>query len=529
VTFWAGTKVRLAWAYQQQPRDWYGNHNPTGKKLAHRVAAGHTVQLFRSDSSIAATFTTDDDGEVSGVSFDVQPGDTITAGLERRLDLAAHVNGGNATVLLVVDDPATSPPLFPDGYFHSEKARTQVSFQISAGGEIGATKGPAVVTIDAGKKDDSAGNTVHAAAFHALKYARFTNDAVALLKGDSENLPRQHEFRLRYTSDTVAGADTSEVLAGSGRAALSYTRMAAAKSWFTSPVVVHEYSHAIVAWLGSVLNDQSHFDANSHAVGAMWSRQESEWKYPKGKSSHNEGQVTNAGIALSEGLALLFECLLGYYGRLSDGITTGLKKRPQTPPPGRAGWPQYTYGIWRHDASGSGPYVSLSADSARRVEGAFALAVFGYIMQATGFPGFLIEGGDTTSGSRPPQALFDDWIATLPAGQRTSGPAQLKRMFGWLVTDPISGVLSDVPTSWSGRWPAAPHPAGQPYPAVYDYLEHLKVNDPAGPNGVGPTAEESFLFFFDSCLLPWNLEPVDVHEPTPPSLAPDPPGKDWPS
>ena len=530
LTFWVGTKVRLELAYQQQPRDWYGNHNPNGMLITRRVAAGHAVQLLRAGSAAAGTFVTDDGGEVSGVSFDVQPGDDITAGLLRQLVLDP-VNGGTPAVLLALDDPAApaASRLFADDYFHSEKARVPVSFQISTGGEIGAAKGAAVVTIDAGKTDDHRGNTAQAAAFHALKYARFTHDAVALLKGDSKNLPQLHEFRLRYTTDAAAGADTSESLADSGSPARSYTRMAAAGSWFSSPTVVHEYGHALVVWLGSALNDQMHYDAYEDAMRVIYARLESELHYPTGQGIHNEGQVSNAGVALSEGLALLVECLLGYYPRLSDGTTTTLVKRPQPPAPGRQGWPQFTYAVRHHDASGSLPYVSLSADSGRWVEGVFAVALFRYLMEAAGFPGFLVEQGDTRSGSRAPQALLDDWIATLSPGHRTSAPAQLKRMFAWLVTDPISGVHSDAPTTWSGRWPAPPDPASKPYPAVYDYLEHLKVNDPAGQNGVGPTAEESFLFFFESCLLPWNLEPVDVHEPTPPSLAPDPPSKDWPS
>ena len=116
------------------------------------------------------------------------------------------MNGGTPAVLLALDDPATpaASRLFADDYFHSEKARVPVSFQISTGGEIGAAKGPAVVTIDAGKTDDHRGNTAQAAAFHALKYARFTHDAVALLKGDHKNLPQLHEFRLRYTTDAAA-------------------------------------------------------------------------------------------------------------------------------------------------------------------------------------------------------------------------------------------------------------------------------------------------------------------------------------
>ena len=530
VTFWVGTKVRLAWAYQQQPRNWYGKHNTTGTLTTRRVAAGHAVQLFRSGSAPADTFVTDDHGEVSGVSFDVGPEDDVTAGLLRQLVLDP-VNGGTPTVLLAVDDPATptASRLFVDDHFHSEKARNSGSFKISTGGEIGAAKGPAIVVIDADKTTDSGRNTADAAAFHALKYARFTNDAVTLLKGDSANLPQLHEFRLTYTTDTHAIAYTTETLADQGVAARSYTEMPSAGSWFTSPVVVHEYGHALVAWLGSVLDDQMHYDAYEDATRVIYDRNESESHYPKGKGSHNEGQITNSGVALSEGLAQVFQCLLGCYGRLSDGKTTGLVKRPRPPAPGREGWPQYTYAVWRHDASGDGPYVSLSADSGRWVEGVFAVALFQYITQAAGFPGFLVEKGDTASGSRSPQRLLDDWIATLSPGQRTSGPAQLKRMFAWLVTDPINGVHSDAPATWSGRWPAPPDPASKPYPAVYDYLLHLQANDPAKQNGVGPTAEESFLFFFEGCLVPWNLEPVDVHEPTPPSLASDPPGKDWPS
>jgi len=529
LTFWVGTKVRLAWAYQQQPRDWYANHDPNGTLTKRRVAAGHAVQLFRAGSATSDTFVTDDDGSVSGVSFEVRPGDEVTAGLLRQLVLDP-VNGGTPTILLAVDDPATAPTsrLFADDHFHSEKAGNPVSFQISTGGEIGAAKGPAIVVIDAGKTDDHRGNTAHAAAFHALKYARFTNDAVALLKGDSKNLPQMHEFRLQYTTDAAAGADTSESLAGPGSPALSYTRMAAAGSWFSSPTVVHEYGHALVAWLGSVLNDQVHYDAYEDATRVIWNRLESELHYPTGKGIHNEGGVSNAGVALSEGLALLFECLLGYYSQLSDGTTTTLVKRPQPPAPGRQGWPQFTYAVRHHDASGSRPYMSLSADSGRWVEGVFAVALFRYIKEANGFPGFLVEKGDTRSGSRSPQKLLDDWIATLSPGQRTDALAQLKRMFAWLVIDPISGVHSDVATTWSGRWPAPPDPASKPYPAVYDYLRHLQANDPA-TKGPWLTAEESFLVFFESCLLPWNLEPVDGHEPSPPVLAPDPPSKDWPS
>jgi hypothetical protein len=517
VTFWVGTKVRLAWAYQQQPRNWYGQHTG-GTLTTRRVAPGHVVHLFRAaGSAIADTFATDQDGEVSGVSFGVQAGDTITAGLIRRLDLPP-LHRGNTTVLLAVDDPANSPALFPDGYFHAENARMSVRFPAVTGGVIGATQGPAVIVIDASKKDDRLGNTVHAAAFHALKYARFTNDAVTQLQGDSENLPLLHEFRLRYTSDTVASADTSQSLAGPGTAARSYTRMAAAGSWFTSPIVVHEYGHALVAWLGSVLNDQAHYDAFENAIGAIWNRLESESHYPKGKATHNEGQITNPGVALSEGLALLFECLLGYYGRLGDGKTTGLLKRPKPPPSaGQQGWEQYTYGVWRHDASGDQPSVSLSTDSGRRVEGVFALALFGYITKATGFPGFLVEQGDTRSGSQQPQALLDDW-----ANHQASGKAPLQNLFRWLVTGATAAVHGGSPSSWTGHWATAPNTAATPYPAVYDYLKHLQDTD---PNQSGTA--ESFQNLFDTCLLPWRLEPVASNEPHPPVLAPDPPDPEW--
>ena len=291
--------------------------------------------------------------------------------------------------------------------------------------------------------------------------------------------------------------------------------------------MVHEYGHALVAWLGSALNDQMHYDAYEDAMRVIYARLESELHYPTGQGIHNEGQVSNAGVALSEGLALLFECLLGYYPRLSDGTTTTLVKRPQPPAPGRQGWPQFTYAVRHHNASGSLPYVSLSADSGRWVEGVFAVALFRYLMEAAGFPGFLVEQGDTRSGSRAPQALLDDWIATLSPGQRTSAPAQLKRMFAWLVTDPISGVHGDAPTTWSGRWPAGP--GQQALPGGLRLPRAPEGERPGRAERVGPTAEESFLFFFESCLLPANLEPVDVHEPTPPRPRPDPPSKDWPS
>jgi hypothetical protein len=509
VTFWLGAKVRLAFAYQQQPRGWYINARAMGPRTTHRVAPGHELHLFRAGTSVDH-FLTDDDGEVSGFSFAVAPGDALTVGLQRCINLDA-VGAGNAATLSVVDDKASTAPWFTDEFFRAENARVPIRFQVTSGGEMSAADGPLEVVIDAGRRVGSPGfNTAQAAAFHALKYASFTHRAVTKLKGDSQNLPALHEFRFQPASPDVAA--TGSTTAGTQGPALTFTKVPAGGSWFAPRTVVHEYGHAIVNWLGGVPQSPAQAAVADAATKAIYARLQAETAAP-----HNEGQVTNSGIALGEGLADFFECLMGMSDRLHDGRTSTLHRLDVPPFHGQdSGWAKFHYGVTQPQPDGSQKSVSLSLDSGRRVEIVLPLALFDYLRSVTQFPGFLVEAADSRDRSKPPQTLLDEWLRTLPPAQQATVPAQLGRLFRWLLTDAVTAVIGAPTSDWTGMWPPT---TGSPYPTVLDYLTQLEKADPGGKDA----PPESFQTFFTVGVLPWNLEPFDRTEPTPPVLAPDPP------
>jgi hypothetical protein len=495
VVFSVGTKVRLSAGYQQQRRDWFAQ-SPVRKLDTRRLAGGHSVRLYQGGPNPADEFLTDDDGEVSGVSFTVLPGTPVTVGLPRQLDVPA-VNGGNATTLVALDSPVGS--VFPHNEFQGTDALVPVTFPAFSTGTIG----PADLVIDA----DAAGgkHTADAAAFHALKYARFATDATVLLKTDSVAMPVRHEFVIKPGSTAIPS--TQAWPAGNPASTdpdHTVTDFGSEKAWFYPNVVIHEYAHGLVSWLGGELTSIANFNVINNGNVAIADRLANEYGH-----GHNAWLVTNSGTGLDEGLPEFFEFLFGYRDSFVNRMTGLHPGSTTSPPPGQKSWPQHKYQVIDHAGTA---YVQLSADMGRRVEGVFAIALWDYLANATTFPGFLVVQGDSTLGARPAHACLHDWAATAPAGK----PDQLGRLFRWLITDAIGGLYGS-PATWTGAWTGKP---GLPYPTVRDFLSQLQASDPAGA-AVPPTPEESFQHLFDTGLQPWNLEQFDPAEPKPPVLAPD--------
>src|SRR5262249_20610434 len=114
VAFRVGVKVRLALEYQEQIRDGYGNNSATVTGVnKRRVAPGHQVSLYTVPTAFVqdATSTTDTDGEVSGVAFQVMPGSAVGVAIERRLAFGR-------TEIRVRDEPGSGDTLYPDPYFY---------------------------------------------------------------------------------------------------------------------------------------------------------------------------------------------------------------------------------------------------------------------------------------------------------------------------------------------------------------------------------------------------------------------------
>lgn len=495
--FSVGTRVRLSAGYQQQRRDWFAPGS-VRKLDTRRVAAGHSVLLYQGGANPVDEFLTDDDGEISGVSFIVLPGTPVTVGLPRQLDLPA-VNGGNATTLVALADPA----VFPDDQFHGVDALVPVTFPFAPPFSTG-TIGPADLVVDADAKGGK--HTADAAAFHALKYAKFTHDATVLLKTNSVAMPLRHEFHVKPGSADIPS--TKALPAGFPNATdlldRTETVFGSGKAWFLPNVAIHEYAHGLVSWLGGALSNMANFNVINNAVFAVQDRLDNE--YGRG---HNAWWVTNSGAGLDEGMPEFFEFLFGYRDSFVNRMDTLRRGSIALPPPGQKSWPQHKYEVIDSTRKA---YVQLAADMGRRVEGVFAIALWDYLADATTFPGFAVVQGDSPQGARPAQAYLDDWAATVPAGK----PDQLTRLFRWLITDAIGGLYGS-PATWTGAWTGKP---GLPYPTVLDYLSQLQASDPAGA-AVPPTPEESFQHLFDTALLPWNLEQFDPAEPKPPALAPD--------
>ncbi|HEX5120789.1 MAG TPA: hypothetical protein VFW65_36875 [Pseudonocardiaceae bacterium] len=487
--FWVGTRVRITAGYQQRRRDWFIQR--TYWKLdTRRVAGGHVFNVFQGGTTPVDTFVTDDDGDISGVSFAIVPGPMTTVALPRQLDLPS-VNGGNATTMVALSTA------FADDQFHGADAITPVVFPAFTSGSIG----PAQLVIETRRSGRR--HTPDAAAFHALKYTKFTHDATTLLKTDTRNLPQRHEIVIAPHSSDIP--DTKAWLAGNPLGttgpARTETTLGSEKGWFYPNVVIHEYAHALVAWLSTELPNVAQYVPINNAGTTMKDRLDHEFTH-----GHNAWVVTNSGTAIDEGLPEFFECLLGYRDSFLHRIGTLREGTTVEVPKGQESWQKYLYEV----SDPTPAYVQLSKDMGRRVEGVVAMALCQYIMDATDFGGFTVELDDTETGSRPAHAYLDAYAA-LPG----SRPAQLQGLFRWLITGAITGFYTSPTFGWKGAWPIKT--PGPPYPTAYNYLLQLQASDPAKSGGA-PTPEESFQHLFDTCLVPWNLEPFDPAEPKPPVL-----------
>jgi len=522
--FWVGTKVRLAVAYQQQRRNEPGVHRSGPILSTRRVTAAHLVNLVQDGLGRVDHFLTDDDGEVSGVSFDVQPGVPMHAEVSLELDLPPAAKGGNAATLVVTDEPPLS--LLPRSYFDSTTSRFPAPFAALASGVVGSTQGPGLITIDSDKRDNSRRNTAYAAACHALKYVKLTHDATVALKGDSRDMPKRHELILSLTGcsghwpSAVTSPNTTYVVSP----ASTYTCLPA-KAWFTPLTICHEYGHAITFWIGGVLNSVSlanrYTDGQQATISRLAAANQS--------TNHRAGLVTNSGYALDEGLAEFFECLMGAYPTFSNKETQLQRGSKVSAAPGEdQNWQKYQYTVVREPLGAPQEVVQLSEDMGRRVEGAVAMALCGYLFDATGFGGFPVEAADGQIGCPPAQAYVDDWKKQFPLGDQDAELARMQRLFRWLITDAIAVLYAGLTSNWTGSWPPpSPTVTSVPYPTVLDYLSQLQVSDPMKSATSSTTPEESFQHLFDTCLVPWNLEPYDPSEPHPPKLDQDwLPGKD---
>jgi hypothetical protein len=508
VAFWVGVKVRLALSYQEQIRDGYGNKT-VAKPNTRRVAPGHQVRLYGSGSAFIGdeTFTTDTDGEVSGVAFQVTPGSMLGVAIERRLTFGQ-------TVIRVSDDPGSGTQLYPDPYFYSSASSPGVFFTSFTAGALEAPAGPLPVVIGADPADDTATSTPDAAAFHALKFARYAHEGVALLGSNAALMPAVHEFRVL----TGGGGASTTVSDDPVTSTAITTTHFPPQGWFTRRTVIHEYGHAIVYWLSSTVRDHARRTDYGAAQGACQDEAAAVAKWPG--YWHSESLVTVSGTALTEGLTLCFESFFGEGGKLDP---SGMKGPPGT----KVSWPKYIFLVYPPGPpnisatgfSGSfGPALQLSASKGRDVEAVFAYALFEYVKASTGFGGFLLgTTGDSERRCVQPQAFLDTWQSSLPASSATAKLDQLHRLVSWLLIDPITVVVGDK-RFWTGRYPAGA--GGVPYPKVYDVLLRVFGQDLAR-TGPAPTPEESFTNLHNDCLVPWNLEQDLASEPTPPILGGD--------
>ena len=502
VAFWVGTKVRMTLGYQEQIRPFNGGKSGSATKVnTRRLTIGHVVTLNQaspaspSTPAIVDSFTTDAEGEVSGLSFTIQPGLDLTIAAERRLAF-----GG--TVIRVEDDPGATTPLYPDPSFRFENATPPVSFPAFSSAAVDAAGKPLNPVVDADARSDTKANTPYAAAFHALKFARYADDGIALLSGvQPGSATREHVFHALVSQARGDGAWTDTYDDPGTKQVVTRTHLPD-RDWFTRRTAIHEYGHGVVRWLSDTVRTPSR-RADLEASWAPFTARFISERHTKGPGyTHSEPMVTNAGIALSEGLTLCFETFFGVGGTLRAFKVSA--------PAGKSSWAKYSYGVYYP----APPYtsVSLSALCARQVEGAFAFALFEYISHATGFGGFVLgQTGDGPNGCKQPQAFIDNWKLKAHAGAED----QLHRLVGWLLVDPITVVMGDK-TQWTGQWPVGGQP--EPYPAVYDHLNRVFTNKPGSPQ----TPQESFTTLHNDCLVKWNLEKDLSNEPNPPVL-----GQDW--
>ncbi len=505
VSFWVGTKVRIAFCYQQQWRDRFGGRATKARSVStRRVAPGHEVGLFETYLPFVDTFTTDEDGEVSGVSFAVNAGMRLGAAVHRRL----AVTGAD---LRVVEDPSRpSTMMFSDEYFWSEDGRSPVLFEPFTSGSFATDPGPIAVLIDADKRVDSNGNTADAAAFHALKFARFAHDAMTLLKGDATHLPLENEFHFSVSTESSDNASATSYTPDPADPGHVITKISLPScDWFTHTTIVHEYGHVIARWLSETLADPAARAAYEAGTGACHQRFRDEWRQTE--SWHDVAVVTNGGLARAEAIPLVLELFMG--------LGASLPSAHRTPPTGQTGWAKFAHDVKRPAPGATTTVVALSLYCGRRVEGVFAFALHDYIFTVTGFGGFPVVSDDTPTGYRQPTAYLDDWLGSLPAADRTARLDQLHRLVGWLYVDPMRFVMNYY-FGWTGIWPEPPATGGVRYATVYDLLARIETRDPAR-SGSPPTPEESFARLHDEALMPWNLEQVRADEPIPPVLDPD--------
>jgi hypothetical protein len=492
--FWIGTQVRLAARYEQPRINWFDRSKSltaggtyTVTKLDTRpVAAGHVITLYQPGKD-PETFVTDDDGEVSGVSLTIVPGSDVTVGLSTYVNIP-DLYGSNSPHRIEANDDSTNP-LLGDMVFHADKARTPLSFPVFVAGGISASVGPATFVADADMNNFSVGNSAFAAVFHALKCMKLTHDAVALLQSNSVGLPGRHLIMLR--SGVPDGPVTSPRQdTGPSFSAETGSVLPDVTSWFCSNVMCHEYGHAIACWLGGVTTTQARYDAYVKAFQASSARQLSE----RGVTGHSAGVISNSGVALDEGLAEFIECLMGYLGDFHGGNTTlSLVAAPSGTLPRDLYNAQVPGGTPK-------PLRDLTPADVRGVEGVVALALCGYFLDVTGFPGFPIDTGSSVNRLRPAKAYYDEWVATLPPSDQLAAQQRLVRLFRWLTGDALNAMYGDNPANWTGYWaPSVAH-----YPTVEDYLTKLKRIDP--DLGQHHYHQESYAYLDKSYLVPWNLE-----------------------
>jgi hypothetical protein len=501
VGFWVGTKVRLAAKFEQPRINWFDRAKCLNDKSTytirhvdmHGVAAGHTISLFQGTANSVNDYVTDDDGEVSGVDLAVAVSTPVTIGLYLRLSILDLNGGANNTRIEAAEDAAKSLP--PDMLFQAGNARIPLSFPNPGKGGLSASIGPMIFTVDANVNDFTRGNTVCAAALHALKCAKLTHDAVALLQNSSAGLPPLHAVVPQPAGSE--GPSTTRTIDKKTGSPLCATYLPADTAWFCTNVVCHEYSHAIIWWLGGVMANGATITRYGEAVDATVDRE----KVEKKVGGHSAGLITNSGVALDEGLAEFIESLLGYYpdyhgGRTTLGVNPNVtsgdpKDRYTAQEPG--GYPRYLY--------------TLDPETVRGVEAVVAMAISDYLIDVTGFRGFLIDTDSVPSRQRPAKEYYDQWGAAFDPDDLWLIQDRLRRLFRWLVTDTV-GVLYGNPAKWTGRWLISPAPGSPttpvPYPTVEDYLAQLKSK---GPDS-GPTHDnrESFGYLHRKYLARWNLE-----------------------
>ena len=488
LAFWAGTKVRLAAKFQQPRVDWFDKSRSLtpgpGYTISHvdtrPVAAGHSLDLIQNGTPVG-TFTTDDDGEVSGVSFQPASGSAVFVNLSTFVNVTAVGPAPTAVATRLMAEDASKIPaksVITDTAltaFKARSARIPLSFP-ALSGPIGATSGPASFVVDADKHTFAAGNTPFAAVFHALKCMKLTQDAVTLLQGDSVDMPRDH--RIVATANSPVGTMTAPVALG-GRPDHSTTFLDRDAGWFCSNVACHEYGHAIAMWKGTAPTDPSVFAAYGAGITATQNRMLAE----RGFTGHSAGWLTNSGVALDEGIGEFFELLMGYYPRFSSGDTTLACVATAAAVPGER------YASTSRNGSTVTRLSDVSSANVRAVEGAFAMALYEYLRDRTGFQGFPIDVGPVASRQQPAGSYFDAW-RTVDPGNETA----LHDAFGWITT--AMATLYRAPLTWTGQWPtpASGGPAPVGYPTVEDYLTALLSADPI-----------TYQHLLDDYLVPWNL------------------------